>query len=234
MTMTATTTTADAARLRQAGLAGLTMPVLFIAVAAFLTWVEYDFLKAQGMDLTEDYDARIPWPSGLARGSWGWLQTVNFLILGALAAVFLRGLVTRFRRGWAARVATAFLGLYAFDGLLNAMRVDLGDENTIWGWTHYVGFGLIHLCVVVGVPAAGLALRRDPAFRGLWQVSLAWPVLLVAAHIVGDAAVPGALGFVPALLVLTGWFALAGHRLRRIARNRQPAVAQGGRVTGSS
>jgi len=218
MTADAHDATVDVSRIRTAGIAGVIMPVMFFGIVALLTWLEYDFLKAQGMSLLQAYDAEIPWPSGLARGPWGILQTLNFLALGALAAVFLRGIRTQFHRGWAARIATFFLGLYAFDGILNAMRVDLSGENTIWGLAHLIGFGLINLCILIGVPAAGLALRRNPDWAGLWKVSLAWPILLIGAFVFADLVVPGALGFAPALLVLTGWFALAGRRLLVISR----------------
>jgi hypothetical protein len=74
--------------LRIAGIAGMAMLPLFATTVIVLTWLEWDFLRGTGWTVLDAH--QVNYPSGLARGHLGAVQSLNFLMLGALAIIFGR------------------------------------------------------------------------------------------------------------------------------------------------
>ncbi|HZI97498.1 MAG TPA: DUF998 domain-containing protein [Actinomycetales bacterium] len=215
--MTDTDTTPRTRRVtpRSAAVAGIAVPLVFLPTVALLTWAEYDFMTARGWSPVADSDA-LPFPSALARGPYGWVQDVNFLLAGMLALVLLAGLRRCFRRRRWGYVATVALGMFGVAGLLNAVPTSLpGEEATLAGTLHFIGFLMTMLGGVVGTLAAGLALRGDPAWRGWWVYSVLTPVGMVASA-TGLLGTPSDSGFYVLLLLLFGWFGVMGARLYRV------------------
>jgi hypothetical protein len=54
----------------------------FVLGLVVLTLMQYDFMVETGW----------PWPSGLALGTWGWLQVLNFVFFGLTMIAFAVGL----------------------------------------------------------------------------------------------------------------------------------------------
>jgi hypothetical protein len=79
-------------------------PALFALIVVVLTVAQYGFMVDLGWDPIGASD--VPWPSGLALGPLGWLQVVNFILLGLALMVFAVGL----HRGVAARVRGSVIG----------------------------------------------------------------------------------------------------------------------------
>ncbi len=76
-----TTTTADLAYLRRAGLAGLVAGILFPTMIVVTTAFEWHYMHDQwGWRLTKDTQAA--YPSGLSTGPLGFLQIANFAVTG--------------------------------------------------------------------------------------------------------------------------------------------------------
>ena len=200
--------------LRTGGVAGLVMLPLFAATVVVLTWAEWDFLHDLGWTVLHAHD--VNYPSGLARGPLGALQSLNFAVLGLLTALFARGLRTRFVHRWAGRVATAGFGAAALGGLLSAFPTDLPGEPASWhGFLHGAGFVLLMLGNLVAFVAAGLALRDAPGWGRLWVYSIANALAAVLVTVV--LAPLDQVAFYAAIVVMLAYYGVLGLRMYRLA-----------------
>jgi Protein of unknown function (DUF998) len=188
------------------------LPV-FAGVVVLLTWLEWDFLHDVGWTVMHEHE--VNYPSSLARGDFGVLQSLNFLLLGVLAAVFAQGLRTQFTHRWSGIVATAGLASVAVSGAVSAFPTDLPGEEMSWhGLLHGIGFILLMLGSAVAFVSAGLALRSAPRWRGYWVYSL---LNLPLAVVVSIGLSPlGQVSFYGLVVVILAWFAVMGYRLRQL------------------
>jgi hypothetical protein len=199
---------------RRAGTAGMAMLPVFALVVVLLTWLEWDFLHGTGWTVLHEH--QVNYPSALARGSLGLLQSLNFLMLGAFAVVFGQGLRTQFAHRWSGAIATIGLAAVGLSGLFSAFFTDLPGEPVSWhGELHGIGFLLLMLGSAVTFVASGLALRGAPGWQGYWVYSLMNAPLAIA---VAAALSPvGQVSFYGFVTVLLAWFAVMGMRLRHHA-----------------
>lgn len=84
--------------LHRAGIAGMLMYPLFAGTVVLLTWLEWDFLHGTGWTVLDEHT--VNYPSALARGDLGLLQSLNFLVLSALAFVFSQGCAMEWCADW--------------------------------------------------------------------------------------------------------------------------------------
>lgn len=200
--------------LRAGGVAGMLLLPVFAFVVVVMTWLKWDFLHDLGWTVSDAGD--VYYPSSLARGDLGAVQTLNFLALGVFAFVFLRGLRTQFVHRVAGLVATIGLGAVALAGVLSAFPTDLPGEPASWhGLLHGIGFLLLMLGNLVAFLAVGLALRGAPSWGRLWIYSLANAAVAVLVAIV--LAPLGQVSFYLLLVVLLSWYAVLGARMHRLA-----------------
>lgn len=197
-----------------AGAAGIAMLPVFVGTVIVLTWLEWDFLHGTGWTVLHEH--QVNYPSALARGNLGLLQSLNFLLLGGLALIFGRGLRTQFIHRWSGAIATIGLVAVGLSGLFSAFVTDLPDEPTSWhGILHGIGFVLLMLGSAVSFLAGGLALRGAPGWRGYWVYSvLNTPLAIGVAFALSPI---GQVSFYGLVIVLLAWFAVLGMRLRQIA-----------------
>jgi hypothetical protein len=200
--------------LRTGGLAGMLMLPLFALTVVVLTWAEWDFLHALGWTVMHEHG--VNYPSSLARGDPGVLQSLNFAALGLLTVLFARGLRTQFGRGRPGAVASVAFGTAALGGLLSAFPTDLPTESASWhGRLHSTGFGLLLLGNLVAFVAAGLALRDRRGWERLWAYSVA---NAPAAILVAVALLPfDQVAFYAAIVVMLAYDGVLGLRMRRLA-----------------
>lgn len=201
-------------RLRVGGLAGMLVLPVFALTVVLLTWAEWDFLHDLGWTVLHSGD--VYYPSSLARGGLGPLQSLNFAVLGALVLGFARGLRTQFRHRWAGAVATVGLGAVVLAGLLLAFPTDLPGEPSSWhGSLHGVGFLLLVAGNLVAFVASGFALRSAPGWGLQWVYSVA---NAPAAILVLIALAPlDQVSFYGFVVVLLAWYAVLGARMYRLA-----------------
>jgi hypothetical protein len=200
--------------LRISGTAGMVMLPVFAGVVVVLRWLEWDFLHGTGWTVVHEH--QVNYPSALARGNLGPLQSLKFLMLGVFAVIFGQGLRTQFVRRWSGFIATIGLAAVGLAGLFSAFVTDLPGEPISWhGLLHGIGFLLLMLGSAVTFVASGLALRGAPGWKGYWVYSLINAPLAIA---VSAALSPfGQVSFYGLLAVLLGWFAVMGVRLRQLA-----------------
>lgn len=202
---------------RLSAVAGIAVPVIFLTTVALLTWFKYDYMVGLGWSLTEEHAADISYPSGLALGPFGWVQSANFLLAGLLALVLLAGLRSQFSGRWSGRLATILLSIFGVAGLLNAIPMSMpGDGPTVWDLLHAIGFFMTMVGGIFGILAAGLALRRNPAWRGWWLYSVLTTVGLLLAFF-NFIGMPGYTSFYVVLVLLFGWFGVIGVRLYQLS-----------------
>jgi hypothetical protein len=200
--------------LRIAGMAGMAMLPVFALVVVMLTWLEWDFLHATGWTVLHEH--LVNYPSALARGHLGLLQSLNFLLLGAFAVIFGHGLRTQFAHRWSGAIATIGFAAVGLSGLFGAFFTDLPGEPISWhGMLHGIGFLLLMLGSAVTFVASGLALRGAPGWKGYWVYSVLNAPLAIAVSAALSAF--GQVSFYGLVTVLLAWFAVMGMRLRQRA-----------------
>jgi hypothetical protein len=167
--------------LRNAALAGMIGPALFALIVVVLTVAQYGFMVDLGWDPIGASD--VPWPSGLALGPLGWLQVVNFILLGLALMVFAVGL----HRGVAARVRGSVIGPVFLVAagvalVLSAFKTDpsLSGSPLSWhGLIHGLAFLLLVLSLLLSLLFLWWRLRRDPLWRGYDLYTIITAVLYV-------------------------------------------------------
>jgi hypothetical protein len=208
--------TLDTARAQ--GLSAIVAGPLFLAVIAVLTLVELDFMHGLGWGFTRD--DQVPWPSGLALGSYGAVQIANFVLAGTLLALFVRGFRRELPATRSGRIAVVFLATIAVGIAVSGFPTDrataAGDAPNTWhGYLHVIAFVVVALSSLLAPIATAVALRRNPSWRGFPALSIAVVVLELVLFFpldfLGDPA------FVGYLVVLFGWFAALGFRLRTLS-----------------
>lgn len=204
----------------------LLFPLLLVVVAA----IQWDFLHERGWRLFDH--GNVTWPSGTALGPWGFLQVLNFLVLGVSLlslAVVLRRFV-RVRRN----VGPWLVGLMGIALLLSAFRIDEpmafagegGSPETWNGVLHGIGFGLLLITSLLSTIVLGFQLRRDPRWSDLGRVSFAAAIGLPLA-LFGIGTLNGAIGFYLFLAILLAWIvtlALRGNRLASVPKSFGTAI----------
>lgn len=200
--------------LRVAGTTGMAMLPVFATTVIVLTVLEWDFLHETGWTVLDAHE--VNYPSALARGDLGFVQSLNFFMLGVFAVIFGLGLRTQFVHRWSGAAATIGLATVGISGVLSSFMTDLPREPASWhGLLHGIGFILMLLGCVVAFIAGGLALRGAPGWNGYWAYSLLTTPLAIA---VSAALSPvGQVSFYALVTVLLAWFAVIGMRLRQLA-----------------
>ena len=199
--------------LRTGGVAGLLMLPVFATTVAVLTWAEWKFLHGLGWTVVHAHD--VNYPSSLARGDLGLVQSLNFAVLGLLTFLFARGLRTQFVRRLPGIVASVAFRAASVGAVLTVFPTDLPGEPASWrGRLHGIGFVLLMLGNLVAFVAAGLALRDAPGWRRLWVYSVA---NAPAAVLVAVALLPfDQVAFYAAIVVMLGYYGVLGLRMNRL------------------
>jgi hypothetical membrane protein len=200
------------------------MPLVYGIIAGpfYVTVSLAQAMTRDGFDLT-----RHAW-SLLSNGDLGWLQIANLLATGAMTAAFAVGLGRALPgQRWAARLIGVYgaslvaAGIFRADPSLGFPVGTPADAREVsWhGLVHFVASGVGFLSLVV----ACLLLARG--FRGAgergWAIATSVVGIAFLAAFVGIATGAGTvatvLGFVTAVILVSGWMsAVAAHLYRAI------------------
>ena len=190
--------------IQYAALAGIAGPILFAVVVTGLTIAQADFMRTLGWN---PLGPVIDWPSGLARGPYGWLMTVTFFLCGALMAFFAYGLKLAFRD----KLATTLLMIagFAMMGLIFTTDKTLSPEPRTWhGLLHDGFFTVLGLTLMPGMLLLGRVFREHEQWRNLAVYT--WATLLL---VIPTFWLKGVLFYVFFVVILT-WCVIVAFRLR--------------------
>jgi hypothetical protein len=182
--------------------------------------------------LRPDYSATAMFVSALALGSSGWIQILNFVIVGLSFLALARGVAARFPTGTASRAAPIVLRIIGLSLIGSGPFVmdPAGmsfPERTLHGEVHQL---LGALVFSLGPASAFVLFRRfrsEPGRRAMAGWSLAAGIIMLAAVVVLKAATlpppasPNALtawvGLIQrvAIVTLMSWVVSVGVRLLR-------------------
>jgi hypothetical protein len=202
--------------LQVGGTAGMVGPALFAVVFIL-----------QNVVRTDD-DAIAEPVSALSLGEYGWVQRLNFVVLGVLLLVFVAALdrgVASSRLGWVGPTLLSVAGV----GLFVAATFSLARDETgaIYDPSfHQVAGTMFFGGTALGLIALSRRLARDPQWRNLSRyilgagiASIAGGVVINALAIPDHAPLHGEVGLIQRIIVLAIMFPALitlGHRLRRL------------------
>jgi len=165
-------------RRQLAAWAGMIGPALFVAVFTVEGW------------LRPGYDPRSMFVSELALGPRGWIQIVNFIVLGVLLLMFTRGVAAEFQHGKASRAGPILLTIIAISFLASGPFVmdpvtTPTDQMSWHGKLHWNVFGaLVFSLSPVSCFVFLRRFRQDPNWRVFRWWTLAAGVVTAAAVVV--------------------------------------------------
>jgi len=202
--------------LRFGGTAGVVGPALFAVVFIL-----------QNIVRTDD-DAIAEPVSALSIGEYGWVQRLNFVVLGVLlltfAAALHRGIASS-RLGWLGPTLLSVAGAGLFVAATFSLARD--DSGAIYDPNfHQVAGTMFFGGTALGLIVLSRRLARDPRWRDLSRYSLAAGLGAIAGGVVmnvlavpDDGPLHGTAGLVQRIVVLGFLFPMLialGLRLRRL------------------
>ena len=195
--------------IRLAALTGMIGPLLFALVIAGLTIVQADFMRSLGWN---PFGPVIDWPSGLARGAYGWLMTAAFFLSGAVMVFFAYGLQLALKE----KLGTTLMMMsgFAMMGLVFTTDPTLGSTSRTWhGILHDAFFVLLGLTLMPSMLVLGFVFRHKEQWKNLatytwFTVALAIPTFWLKG-----------VAFYVFLLAILVWDEVIALRLKSIITN---------------
>ena len=183
---------------------------------------------SQGL-LREGFDFSRHPLSVLANGPFGWVQTANFVITGAMVIAAAIGIgralapksrgLTFFLVGYGlCMIAASVFPADPVDGFPVGTPVGPPTSISTRGLLHFVAGGLAFLSLAISCFCAFFSLRRHK-LQGLAWISLAAGFAIIAGFFSGVIPQIGVLGIWFAVVVGWAWLALISFSLRQRARS---------------
>jgi len=143
--------------------------------------------------LRPGYDARSTFISELSIGPRGWIQILNFMILGALFLVFTWGVAAEFREGKASKAGPILLAIIGFSFLVSGPLVtDVAgiprDQMSLHGILHGIFGALVFSLSPISCFVFWRRFRQDQNWRHLQGWTLAVGIITTVAVILLSVA----------------------------------------------
>lgn len=163
------------------GWAGMIGSALFVTVFTIEGW------------LRPGYDPRSTFISELSIGPRGWIQILNFVVLGILFLTFAWGVAAVFRDGKASKAGPILLAIIGFSFLVSGPFVtDVAgiprDQMSVHGLVHGIFGALVFSLSPVSCFVFWRRFRQDPNWKHLAAWTLAAGIITSAAVILLSAA----------------------------------------------
>jgi hypothetical protein len=161
---------------RLAAWAGILAPALFVAVFTIEGW------------LRPGYHPLSTYVSALSLGPRGWIQIVNFIVLGLLLLVFTFGLATEFQSGKASRGGITLFFIIAILFVVSGpFRMDPTgtplNQVTVHGTIHGLAGGIIFILMPISCFVFLRRFRMDPHWQSLYWWTLGLGIIVAVAVI---------------------------------------------------
>ena len=186
--------------------AGMVGPGLFVAVFMIEGW------------LRPNYNPLRMFVSELSLGPRGWIQIVNFIVLGVLFLVFSRGVAAEFPEGKGSKAGPTLLTIIAVSFLVSGPLVTdpstiFSNQATLHGMLHGIFGALVFSLAPISCFVFFRRFREDPRWQTLQWWTLAAGVIIVVSVIlmrVGQTppnAVNAWVGLIQRIALITylGW-----------------------------
>ena len=159
-----------------AGWAGMIGPALFIAIFTLDGWFR------------PGYDPRSTFISELSIGRRGWVQILNFIVLGTLFLLFVWGVAAEFRDGKASKAGPVLLAIIGFSFLVSGPLVtDLAgtprEQMSLHGTLHGIFGALVFSLSPVSCFVFWRRFRQDPNWKHLQGWTLVAGIITAGAVI---------------------------------------------------
>ncbi len=163
------------------GWAGMIGSALFVAVFTIEGW------------LRPGYDWLSTFISELSIGPRGWIQIVNFIVLGSLFLVFTRGVAAEFRDGKASKAGPILLAIIGFSFLVSGPFVtDVAgiprDQMTTQGLIHGIFGALVFSLSPISCFVFWRRFRQDPNWVHLQAWTLTAGIITTVAVVLLSVA----------------------------------------------
>lgn len=165
--------------------------------------------------------------SDLVHGSYGWLQSLAFILVAFWFLVFVSRLYSITKRKISSITGVSFLIITSIGFLLIAIfpAQTTGLEQTVQGLVHDSVAGLIGSSFIIGCIAFAFHFRRDPQWKRYW-IYTTITVMFCLAFALLWALIPSEWqlrGLGERLLLTSGfaWVVVISLRLVRLCRTAQ-------------
>ena len=163
------------------GWAGMIGPAVFVTVFTVEGW------------LRAGYDPRSTFISELSIGPRGWIQILNFIVLGILFLVFTWGVAAEFRDGKASQAGPVLLAIIGFSFLVSGPFVtDVAgtprDQMSLHGLVQCIFGALVFSLSPISCFVFWRRFRQDPNWMHLANWTLAVGIITSAAVVLLSAA----------------------------------------------
>jgi hypothetical protein len=143
--------------------------------------------------LRSGYDWRSTFISELSIGPRGWIQILNFIVLGILFLIFTRGVMSEFREGKASKWGPILLAIIGLSFLVSGPFVtDVAgtprDQMTVQGTIHGIFGALVFSLSPVSCFVFYRRFREDPNWKQLLLWTLIAGIITTVAVILLSAA----------------------------------------------
>jgi hypothetical protein len=143
--------------------------------------------------LRPGYDPRSTFISELSIGPRGWIQILNFIILGLLFLVFAWGVAAEFPEGKASKAGPILLAIIGFSFLVSGPLVtDVAatprDQMSLHGILHGIFGALVFSLSPISCFVFWRRFRQDPNWQHLKGWTLAAGIITAAAVMMLSAA----------------------------------------------
>lgn len=198
--------------------AGMIGPILFVGIFTLEGW------------LRPGYNSLSMFVSQLSLSPRGWIQTLNFIVLGILFLIFARGIAAEFKEGKASRIGPllfTIIGLaFLFSGSFVMDPAPTPTNLLSWhGWLHNIFGAFVFGLAPVSCFIFFRRFRVDPKWQSLqWWTLIAGVIITIAviflkAGQLGTGGLHDVIGLIQrvALITYLFWiftFALILHRQR--------------------
>lgn len=159
---------------RLAAWAGIIGPALFVAIFTIEGWLRLG------------YEPLSTYISALSLGSRGWIQMVNFVVLGVLLLLFTRGVAAEFQTGKASRWGLILLTILAILFMVSGPFVmdPTGtplNQTTVHGTIHGLAGGIIFILMPISCFVFLRRFRVDLNWRSIQWWTLILGIIVSAA-----------------------------------------------------